>query len=59
MIYYAFDTRERTMKKVTEIAYLILPPDEDCAKSLGARWCQGCVEKCETCKGYGEIPEDY
>jgi hypothetical protein len=43
---------------VTELAYEILPDNEDEAKELNARWCKGCIEVCETCRGDGEIPED-
>lgn len=57
--YFAFDTRQRVFRKVAELAYMILPPDEDEAKGMGMRWCQGCVERCPTCNGEGEIPEDY
>lgn len=57
--YYAFDTQHRRFKKVAELAFTILPADEDVARSLGLRWCQGIVKKCPTCKGEGEIPEDY
>lgn len=58
LIHYAFDTHHRRMMRVTELAFLILPEDEDDARYLGVRWCKGCVEVCDTCKGEGEIQEE-
>lgn len=56
--YFAFDTMYRRSARVTELTYEILPDNEDEAKELNARWCKGCIEVCETCRGDGEIPED-
>lgn len=47
------------MVRVTELAYQILPFDEDDALYSKKRYCQGCVEVCSSCKGEGEIPENY
>lgn len=57
--YYAFDVLTRKMVRVTELAYQILPFDEDDALYSKKRYCQGCVEVCSSCKGEGEIPENY
>ena len=59
VVYYAFHITERRFKKVTELAYTILPQDEDEARYMRGKWCQGDILKCPTCKGEGEIPENY
>lgn len=59
VVYYAFHIVERKFKKVTELAYTILPPDEDDARFMRGKWCQGSIDVCPTCRGEGEIPEDY
>jgi len=59
VVYHAFHIGERKFKKVTELAYTILPPDEDDARFMRGKWCQGGIEVCPTCRGEGEIPEDY
>lgn len=55
-IYYAFNVHSRKMVRVTEIAYRILPFDEDDALAEGKNYCQGDVERCPTCNGEGEVP---
>lgn len=57
--FYAFDIRTRKFVRVTEMAYNILPIDEDEAEFANARFCQGDVRMCATCKGEGQIHEDY
>lgn len=57
--FFAFDTKFRQFKRVTELAYDILPMDEDDARESNLRWCQGYAIPCDTCHGDGEIPEDY
>lgn len=54
--YYAFDVIARKFVRVTELAYQILPFDEDDAYFEKKRYCQGCIEKCRKCNGEGEIP---
>lgn len=58
VIYLAFHIGERKFKQVTELAYTILPEDEDTARYMRNKWCQGGTEVCDTCHGEGEIPED-
>ena len=57
--YMAFDVRTRKTTPVSELAYEILPIDEDEALSRGMRYCKVEIEICHTCGGSGEIPEDY
>lgn len=57
--FYAFNIQSRKCKRVTQSAYEILPVDEDDANGMSAIWCQGDILPCDTCKGDGEIPEDY
>ena len=57
--YMAFDIKTRKFTLVSELAYDILPIDEDEAKSMGMRFCKVEIEICRTCGGSGEIPEDY
>lgn len=57
--YLAFDILTRKNVPVTELAYRILPDDEDIADSLGMRFCKQEIDICPTCRGEGEIPEDY
>lgn len=58
-LYYAFHIVERRFEKVNEYAYACLPIDEDDALNCRQNWCQGHIDKCPTCNGEGEIPEDY
>lgn len=53
-----WDIYERKEVECTEIAYLTAPEDEDVAHYLGKRYCR-LSSICLTCKGEGEIPEDY
>lgn len=55
--YKAFDLVTRKAVPVTELAYRMLPEDEDVAKRLRMRYCKMDIEICPTCKGVGEIPE--
>ena len=55
--YMAFDIITRKCKPVTELAYRILPNDEDIAESLGMRYCKMEIEICHRCNGSGEIPD--
>ena len=57
--YLAFHITERRFKEVTELAFTILPQDEDEARYMRNKWCQGDIKRCPTCKGEGEIPENY
>lgn len=56
--FHAFDTRTRKSVRCTELAWQMLPYDEDDARDSNQRWCQGVVFVCETCQGMGEVPED-
>ena len=56
--YMAFDIKTRKTTPVSELAYDILPIDENEAKSMGMRFCKVEIEICRTCNGSGEIPED-
>lgn len=55
--HYAFDRIKRIDVECTEIAYNLLPEDEDEAEALGQRYCKQDVEYCWRCRGEGEIPE--
>lgn len=57
MVYHAFDIRTRKFVRVTELEFMMLPDDEDVARSLNARCCQGCSEVCHMCDGEGRVPE--
>ena len=59
VVYLAFHIDERKFKQVTELAYTILPEDEDEARYMRNKWCKGVPEVCDTCHGEGEIPESY
>ena len=59
VVYYAFNIKTRKDVRVTEIAYMLLPFDEDCAEFERQNYCQGDIRICPTCKGEGEIPEEY
>lgn len=55
--YKAFDIKTRKEIPVTELAYMILPADEDMAEYEGKRYCKAEILICPTCHGEGEIPE--
>lgn len=55
----AFDIEDRIHVYVTELAYQILPDNEDAARYQGKRFCKGEPELCRTCRGKGEISEEY
>lgn len=57
--YMAFDTLKRIEIPVTEMAYNILPIDEDDADRMGMRFCKVEIEICPTCHGEGDIHEEY
>lgn len=57
--YMAYDIKTKKDIPVTELAYSILPADENEADSKGMRFCKVEINICQTCKGLGEIPEDY
>ena len=57
--FMAFDIIKRIDVPVTELAYLILPDDEDEANYFRKRYCKQELDTCPTCRGLGEIPEDY
>lgn len=47
------DTKAKV--RMTKIAYMIIPYDEEDARMLGQRYYQGDIEECPTCKGEQEI----
>lgn len=53
--YYAFDVHKRTEVECTEIAWLLLPEDEDEALEKGKRYCKKEVDVCSRCCGEGFI----
>lgn len=57
--YKALDIRTRKEIPVTELAYAILPENEDIAQYKGMRYCKMDIDICPTCRGEGEIPEYY
>ena len=57
--YWSFNIKARKFVRVTQLAFSLLPFDEDDAKDENKNYCQGYIEKCSTCKGEGEIPKDY
>ena len=54
----AFHIHRRVTAEVTETTWQILPKDEDDAMVRGEIWCRFPREKCPTCKGEGEIPDE-
>lgn len=54
--YMAFDIIDRKFVEVTELAWLILPADEDEAEEHTMRYCKADIQACRTCGGVGEIP---
>lgn len=57
--YKALDIITRKEVPVTEIAYMMLPIDEDTAAHYGMRYCKMEIDVCPTCRGSGEVPESY
>ena len=57
--YKAFHIHRRVTAECTELCWNMLPHDEDAAFDLGGNWCRYPRELCSTCKGEGEIPENY
>jgi DnaJ-class molecular chaperone len=55
----AFHIHHRVTVLCSEIAWLMLPSNEDGAAARGENWCRFPREICPTCKGDGEIPENY
>lgn len=55
----AFHIYHRVTVLCTEVAWLMLPPNEDIAFEKGENWCRFPREICPTCKGEGEIPDNY
>lgn len=53
--YMAFDIIDRKFIEVTELAWQILPDDEDEAESRTMRYCKADLENCPKCRGWGEI----
>lgn len=56
LVYWSLNIHSGKMTKVTELAYRILPFDEDDARAEGKNYCQGEIERCLTCNGEGEVP---
>lgn len=57
--YKAYHVHRHITADVTKVCYELLPKDEDEAIVKGENWCRWPREECPTCKGDGEIPEDY
>lgn len=57
--YKAWHIHRHVETEVTKETWLIIPKDEDEALAKGENWCRMERETCPTCKGMGEIPEDY
>ena len=57
--YKAFHIHDRVTVTCTELTWLAIPHDEDAAADLGENWCRWPREACPTCKGEGEIHENY
>ena len=55
--YKALDIITRKEVAVTELAWRILPDDENEAESRGMRYCKVEIEVCRTCNGAGEIED--
>lgn len=55
--YMAFDRISRKCIPVTELAWQLIPNDEDEAESMGMRFCKVEIEVCRTCRGEGEVLE--
>lgn len=57
-IYVAYDILKDNEVEVTKIAYELLPQNEVMAEAMGKRYCQGYIEKCQNCCGYGYVEAD-
>lgn len=57
--YFLYNIHNGKEIKCTALAYQIQPFDEDDARAERKNYCQGDIRRCPTCKGEGEIPEDY
>ena len=55
----ALNIHTREDVKVTAVCWDLLPNNEDIAAQKGENYCKLPRECCPTCKGDGEIPEDY
>ena len=53
--YRALNIYTRDDVEVTEIAWMLLPDDEDAAYECGQNYCKMPRELCTTCRGDGEI----
>lgn len=56
-IHYAIDVRSGKETEVTDIAYMILPDDED-GLQYGQHYIKGDCSTCRICNGDGYITED-
>ena len=59
VIYLAFDLILRKEYRVSKQEYIALPEDEDAAIAEAKSKCRSDIITCITCRGEGEIPEDY
>lgn len=57
--YKAWHIHRHVAVEVTYLTWLMIPRDEDDAFTKGENWCRMDREQCPTCKGDGEIPENY
>lgn len=57
--YKAWHIHRHVAVEVTYLTWLMIPKDEDDAFTKGENWCRMDREQCPTCKGNGEIPENY
>ena len=57
--YRVFNIYTRGIIAVTRDQWFTYPLDEDEADALGENLCRIPRDYCPTCKGEGEIPEDY
>lgn len=55
----ALNIHTRAEVEVTAMCWIFLPDNEDIAAQRGENYCRMPKEKCPTCKGEGEIPENY
>lgn len=53
--YYAWIVGQAGRTRVTKLAYMMLPYDEEDAKAVRNRYYQGDIEECPTCRGKQEI----
>lgn len=57
--YKAYDILAKKEIPITELAWQILPDDEDEADDKGMRFCKVEIEICPRCSGEGSIPIGY